>query len=92
MPPKTKPALNSTAGVQCDTSLSAIHNVRENHFNETTARKFSTFVTPRTLTLSRNDDKPLPVPTIEAIKLLKPSTSIPANNNRQTVASNIDRQ
>jgi len=41
----------------------------------------STLVTPRTpLTLSRNDDKPVPVPTIEAITLVKPSTSIPAVN------------
>ena len=38
----------------------------------------STLVMPRTPKLSRNDEKPVPVPNIDAIRLPKPSTSIPA--------------
>jgi len=45
-------------------------------------QNLSTLVTLRTPTLSRNDDKPVPAPTIEAIKLQKPSTSIPTSNKR----------
>jgi len=41
-------------------------------------KKLSTFVTSSAPTLSLNDDRPVPQPTIDAITLVKPSTSIPA--------------